>query len=242
MKKLVSAAVLSAGIFAFGSVTAAILPSGSDDSATIQSAIDAASADEGTVTLGEGLFQLQSQLMVTGGVTVVGQGYDKTVLKFAGTANTSSSRVATVSGGSALSRVAVTGASVKAQNGSGAVSISDGTISYCCVTNNTNIQGTGGGITANGKGHVKILRTIVANNAAATGFEGVGGGIGIRGDTGLRTDIDACLVYGNTTGGSKDRHGAGIGISYKNTVTTTIRNTTIANNVLTGSESLGSGL
>lgn len=239
MKSFILAVMSCVGFLAVGET----IEPGTNASETrlaIQSAIDATAG--GTVTLASGLFELDAQLMLTNGVVLAGQGSDLTVLKFAGTKNTSSSRVATVNGGSTLTRVAVTGSSVVAQNGAGAVSVSDGTVSYCCITNNTNTQGTGGGITVNGSGVVTIDHTVVVNNSAATFFDGVGGGIGIRGDNGLRVTIDGCEVRGNRTGGSKDRHGAGIGIASRGEVTTLIRNTTVEGNSLTGEASLGGGL
>ena len=222
----------------------ALDPVAGDNAPAIQSAIDAAAATHGTVVLGEGLFEIQSQLMVTGGVTLVGQGYEKTIVKYTGAANTSASRVATVNGGSTLSRLAITGAKVSvAQNAPGAISISDGTITYCCVTNNYSYQGYGGGIGVNGSGNVKIDHTLVADNTAGTVYDGFGGGIGVRADKGLRLEIAACEVRGNKVGnGGSGRNGAGIGISDRNSVTTVIRDTTVTGNVLTGTSSLGGGL
>ena len=218
---------------------------------TIQDAIDAAVPTHGTVTLGNGLFEIDAQLMVTGGVTLVGQGWTNTVLKYVGTANQADSRVATVSGGSTLSGASITGGKVKNNNsGAGGVCISGGgTISWCCITNNYAQNNTGGGVGIFGEGLAKIDHTIVANNSAATAFDGVGGGIGVRGIGMLSVEIDACLVYGNTVGPGWDQgksHGGGIGIIARNdstdTVSTFIRNTTVVNNSVKGSTSLGGGI
>ena len=209
---------------------------------TIQDAIDAAVPTHGTVTLGNGLFEIDAQLMVTGGVTLVGQGWTNTVVKYAGAKDTANSHVVTVNDGSTLGHMAITGGAVKNQYSGGGVQITDGTISWCCVTNNYTSQSTGGGIGIWGAGTVKIDHTIVANNSAGTQLAAVGGGIGMRpGALGLQVEIDACLVYGNSVGSSSC--GAGIGIMYKkvedgNTdlsrVSVTIRNTTIANNQVAG--------
>ena len=209
---------------------------------TIQDAIDAAAPTHGTVTLANGLFEIDAQLMVTGGVTLVGQGWTNTVVKYAGAKDTANSHVVTVNDGSTLGHMAITGGAVKNQYSGGGVQITDGTISWCCVTNNYTSQSTGGGIGIWGAGTVKIDHTIVANNSAGTQLAAVGGGIGMRpGAVGLQVEIDACLVYGNSVGSSSC--GAGIGIIYKkvedgNTdlsrVSVTIRNTTIANNQVTG--------
>lgn len=209
---------------------------------TIQDAIDAAAPTHGTVTLANGLFEIDAQLMVTGGVTLVGQGWTNTVVKYTGAKDTANSHVVTVNDGSTLGHMAITGGAVKNQYSGGGVQITDGTISWCCVTNNYTSQSTGGGIGIWGVGTVKIDHTIVANNSAGTQLAAVGGGIGMRpGAVGLQVEIDACLVYGNSVGSSSC--GAGIGIMYKkiedgNTdlsrVSVTIRNTTIANNQVTG--------
>ena len=51
--------------------------------AAIQSAIDAAAnlAEPSTVTLGAGVFEIDALLMVTGGVSLVGQGWENTVIR-----------------------------------------------------------------------------------------------------------------------------------------------------------------
>ena len=67
---LLAAPALAAGIASADP----ILPAGSAaaNTAAIQTAIDAVVPSQGTVTLGAGLFEIDSQLMVTGGVTLVG--------------------------------------------------------------------------------------------------------------------------------------------------------------------------
>ncbi len=215
---------------------------------TIQEAIDAAVPTQGTVTLGNGLFDIDAQLNVTGGVTLVGQGWTNTTIRFAKTNSGSDNRVAYIADGSVVSHVAITGGKVDGNDKSGGgVYIDDGTVSWCCVTNNYAKRSYGGGgIFASGAGSVKIDHTIVAGNSAGTDFlNGVGGGIGIRGRSGLSVEIDSCLVYGNTAGASdRTSHGGGIavtGVAASDSFTTVIRNTTVANNGVVGS-GLGGGI
>ena len=215
---------------------------------TIKDAIDAAAPTHGTVTLGAGQFDIDAQLMVTGGVTLVGQGWENTVINFAGTKSGSENRVVNISDGSVVSHVALTGGKVDNNgNSGGGAFITDGTISWCCITNNYAKRSYGGGgVFVSGEGSVKIDHTIVADNAAGTAFlNGVGGGIGIRGRSGLQVEIDTCLVYGNVAGASdRTSHGGGIavtGVATSDSFTTVVRNTTIADNSVVGS-GLGGGL
>ena len=215
---------------------------------TIQDAIDAAAPTQGTVLLGNGLFDIDAQLMVTSGVSLVGQGWTNTTIRFAKTNSGSDNRVAYIADGSVVSHVAITGGKVDGNDKSGGgVYIDDGTVSWCCVTNNYAKRSYGGGgIFASGAGSVKIDHTIVAGNSAGTAFlNGVGGGIGIRGRSGLSVEIDSCLVYGNTAGASgRTSHGGGIavtGVATSDSFTTVVRNTTIADNSVVGS-GFGGGL
>ena len=215
---------------------------------TIQGAIDAAAPTQGTVLLGNGLFDIDAQLMVTSGVSLVGQGWTNTTIRFAKTNSGSDNRVAYIADGSVVSHVAITGGKVDGNDKSGGgVYIDDGTVSWCCVTNNYAKRSYGGGgIFASGAGSVKIDHTIVAGNSAGTAFlNGVGGGIGIRGRSGLSVEIDSCLVYGNTAGASgRTSHGGGIavtGVATSDSFTTVVRNTTIADNSVVGS-GFGGGL
>ena len=208
---------------------------------TIQDAIDAAVPTQGTVTLGNGLFDIDAQLMVTGGVTLVGQGWESTTIRFAGTKAGSENRVVNIDGG-VVSHVTLTGGKVDNNNKSGGGAyITDGTISWCCVTNNYAKRNYGGGgVFVSGNGSVKIDHTIIAGNSTGTAYlPGVGGGIGIRGRSGLRVEIDTCLIHGNTVGASGlTSHGGGIavtGVAAQDSFTTLIRNTTVANNAVVGS-------
>ena len=214
---------------------------------TIQDAIDAAAPTHGTVTLANGLFEIDAQLMVTGGVTLVGQGWTNTVIKSVGTKEGETNRVVCILDG-VVGHVALTGGRINfnEKSGGGAY-IESGTITWCCITNNYAKRSYGGGgIFVGGNGNVKIDHSIVADNSAGTAFlNGVGGGIGIRGRSGLQVEIDTCLVYGNMAGASgRASNGGGVavtGVATSDSFTTIIRNTTIADNSVVGS-GFGGGL
>ena len=119
-----------------------------NNTTTIQAALDAAAnlPEPGTVTLGEGLFEINAQLMVTGGVTLVGQGWDKTILKRVVETPDGNSRVVWIDDGATVSHLAITGGSVDMPGGwswGGGAFVANGTISWCCITNNTSgVDGT----------------------------------------------------------------------------------------------------
>jgi hypothetical protein len=198
------------------------------------------------VTLSEGLFDIDVQLWVTNGVTLVGQGWTNTTVRYTGKKG-SDGRVMNVADGSVVGHMAITGGKVDNNNKSGGGAlVTEGTITWCCVSNNYAIRSDGGGGIFVYRGNddpakVRIDHTIVANNAAGTNFlAGVGGGIGIHGRTGLEVEIESCLVYGNVSGkpGSDlASHGAGIavtGVAANDRVNTVIRNTIVADNVARG--------
>ena len=222
-----------------GALRADILPSATPAATrqSIQDAIDAAAVANpaGTVTLGNGLFEIDSQLMVTGGVTVAGQGWANTILKQ--TAN--GQRVATLNGGSRLEGVAVTGGRFTANWSHGAgVNVDNGTVSWCCITNNQstgrNIHGAGVYFAGNGG---TIDHSIVAFNTTGS-YTSDGGGIGTYNTSGTIT-IDTCLVYGNDAPGV-DGNGKGGGVCFAlGNPVVTIRNTTIAGN---SANDVGGGL
>ena len=198
----------------------AIEPSGGDDTATIQAAVDAAAPSRGTVSLGGGVFTLGAELMVTGGVTLVGQGMSETTLR-----QTAPHRVMSVKDGSRVEGLALTGGNTTANwydgFGSGAY-VANGTISRCYIHHNrakgNNVYGVGVYIE---KG--SIDHSIVAFN---TGTDtGAGGGIGHY-NTANMILVDTCLVYGNVR-----TNGRGGGVAFvMNSPNVTIRNTTIAGN------------
>ena len=108
-------------------------------------------------------------------------------------------------GGAKIEGVALTGGAIKAQSENGAgVLVKDGTVSWCCVTNNVskNHANSGYGVSFSG-GRGSIDHSIVANNVSGSGLQGgFGAGIAVN-DTKGAVTIDACLVAGNaiTTGG-----------------------------------------
>jgi len=223
---------------------------GAMDTAAIQAALDAAAAESpaGTVTLGEGLFQVNAQLMVTNGVTLTGQGYDKTILKYS-SSKLKTEVVVSMAGNSTLKCLTVTGGmNQNGNNGShgGGVYVSgdaDGTVlvSACCITNNCNMRTYGGGVYVAGKGTVKIERSIIANNRSATNFsiKGYGGGIGVN-SSDVTVVIDACLVAGNAIGNGSEKTQCGGGLGVKSSKSVTVRNTTIVgNSVLSGGKGGG---
>ena len=216
---LLAALALAAGIASADP----ILP-GADATATtaaIQAAIDAAVPSQGTVTLGAGLFEIDSQLMVTGGVTLVGQGWDSTVIKQTAATPSENTRVVTVSGGAKVERVTLTGGRVTGTNdkSGGGAYVSGGTVSWCCITNNSvseaNIKYGGGVGFSQGSGG-QVDHCIIADNSVSTSTsdEIGGGGIGAYRPLGPIT-IDSCLISGNrairTTGYGR---GGGIGIEF----------------------------
>ena len=215
------------GTFATKAASAALQPSGGFDTDAIQRAIDAAAPSHGIVVLGEGIFRLSAELMVTGGVTVVGQGMAKTTLR-----QTAGLRVATVKDASRIEGVTLTGGNTAASwsHGSGAY-VADGTISRCRIWHN---RASGGNVYGVGVYFEKgsIDHSIVAFNTG-TGT-GAGGGIGHYNSAGTIV-VDTCLVYGN---GRTNGRGGGIAFVMNNP-TVTIRNTTIAGN---SASSTGGGL
>ena len=211
------------GSFTTKASSGAIQPLGDfeTDSAAIQAAIDAAAPSHGTVTLGEGCFVLGAELMVTGGVSVVGAGMRRTIIQ-----QTAAHRVMTVNNGSRVEGVALTGGKTTAnwQHGAGA-NVLDGTISRCRIWHN-HAGYTGSNIYGGGVYFEKgtIDHSIVAFNTAG-GATAAGGGISWR-YTGSSVTIDKCLIYGNSV---PNGNGGGIAVLMGNP-NVTIRNTTIAGN------------
>lgn len=237
MKNL-SATIVALFTFAgvtFPAIASVISPLGSaaENTAAIQAALDAAAKEAvpGTVTLGEGTFEINAQLMVTGGVTLVGQGWESTIIK-----QTAVDRVVTLSGASRLERVTVTGGRLTAgwTHGAG-IKMDDGTVSWCCISNNvsTGRNVYGGGV------HIKsgtIDHSLIAFNQSGT-YTSIGGGIGTYDSKGI-IRIDTCLIYGNTASVSSpednNSYEGGGGIGFHGTPAVTIRNTTIAGNSTKG--------
>ncbi len=190
----------------------------------IQDAIDAAAPTHGIVALASGTFSIDAQLCVTGGVTLVGQGWENTTIQPASGSNV---RCAMLDDGAKLEGVTLTGGKETANYGCGAGAwVRNGTISWCCITNNTSgahyVMGCGVSFS---EGQGSIDHSIVMGNST-TGQGVYGVGIGANNTAGPVT-IDTCLVAGNLIKGG----GAGGGIGMKNmNHNCAIRNCTIAGN------------
>ena len=216
MKFLIAGLFASAVAVSFAELT----PSGEGDAKAIQDQIDAA-VPGGTVTLGSGTFLIDTQLDVTGGVKLVGAGWDKTTIK---PASGLKCRCVYVADGATVEGLTLTGGS--AEYGSGAW-IKDGTVSWCKIINNgassnTDMKGVGVSFTE-GKGQVD--HCFIANNSGFINTQGIG--IGATAPTGAIT-IDTCLIYGNKTWTTTGA-GAAIGI-YDHNSDCTVRNCTIVGN------------
>ncbi len=240
--------LLSAILGTVGTVFSDVI-SPSDDPAenttVIQSALDAAAKEAvpGTVTLGEGTFEINSQLMVTGGVTLVGQGWEKTIIKQTTIGvegdNEGNGRCATVNGGATIKGVTLTGGHIRAKWIAGAgVLVDNGTVSRCRITGNqlgdatyqnvgvNNVFGAGVGF-YEGAGGV-IEHSIITGNSSYANGGGAshGGGIGIY-KVSSAILIDTCLISGNS---APSGNGGGCVVEYGNPIIT-IRNTTVTENV-----------
>jgi acetyl esterase/lipase len=212
-------------------ISATISPSGDTTGATdtkkIQDHLNVASRVQGTVTLSEGTFYLNAQLVLENGATLAGQGYDKTIVK-----QTANARCAVIDGGAKIERLTLTGGKVSTmyECGGGAC-VKDGTISWCCITNNIGsnhyVYGCGVGFS---EGQGTVDHCIIANNGATSGVNDYGGGIGALNTAGPVV-VDTCLIVGNKLTASGGL-GAGIGIKNEH-VALVVRNCTISGNVAT---------
>jgi acetyl esterase/lipase len=180
---------------------------------TIQDAIDAAAPTHGTVTLGSGVFEIDAQLNVTGGVTLVGQGWENTVVKQVTTPNYgANARCVMIDDEARIEGVALTGGTIKNTGDGGAGAwIRNGTVSWCCITNNVGAQHNvyGCGVSFSG-GQGTIDHSIIADNIQTGGASFYGGGIGAL-DTAGPVTVDTCLIARNSL-----TSGAGGGIGIKN--------------------------
>ena len=208
------------------------------DAKNIQAAIDAA-VPNGTVTLGEGTFYLAADLSVTGGVKLVGQGWEKTILQrtTADAVTKKSYRLVDVDGGAKVEGVTLTGGKIGDAGVGGVVRIADGTVSYCCITNNrgsaNSICGVGVSF-KNGKGtldHSIVVDNKVINDTAIAIPNLLGVAVGIMDTTGP-VNLDTCLVYDNGVFGNA----SGLGGVYLQNVNAecVIRNCTITRNRSSG--------
>ena len=186
---------------------------GASDTQTIQDLIDAAAPSHGTVMLGSGTFYINAQLNVTGGVTLVGQGWTNTVIKQTTAPNwNQNARCVMIDGGAKVEGVALTGGTIKNTGDGGAGAwIRNGTVSWCCITNNVGAQHNtyGCGVSFSG-GQGTIDHSIIADNTQTGGASFYGGGIGAL-DTAGPVTVDTCLIARNSL-----TSGAGGGIGIKN--------------------------
>ena len=217
---------------------------GETDRRTIQALIDAAAAGTakspaGTVTLGDGVFYIDAQLNVTGGVTLVGQGWENTVIRAAAG---SAIRLAMVDEGATVAKLTLTGGNATSQSGDTGVWINggstqtfggagawvrNGTISWCCISNNVGSTHYmyGCGVSFSG-GQGTIDHCLVAENRSAQVQNVYGAGIGAV-DTEGPVLIDACLVIDNRIVGNGS--GGGIGVRGANHECV-VRNCTVSGN------------
>lgn len=256
MKNILCVLFAAVGLICTTGVTFAdtILPAetAAQNVESIQEAIDAAAIlpEPGTVTLGEGLFEIDVQLMVTGGVTLVGQGWDKTILKQVATTPTADTRVVQIDGGATIKHVTLTGGHVVMPGGwswgAGAF-VKDGTISWCCITNNTSgadgVSNNYGGGVGFGDGKGKIDHSIIADNVVRGLQTSFGGGIAIRHPTGDVT-IDTCLISGNRVfnkqlGGGTLTYGGGAGIVVEYVFSSEGYHMTVLNSTIVGNSAGG---
>lgn len=208
---------------------------GIDATELIQTALDGCVAGD-EVRLGVGVYEISSQLRVGNGVTLVGEGREKTVLL----QTSDSNRVMTIDGGARVERVTLTGGRISGKNYAwgGGVCVMDGTVSWCCVSNNTiscsghNIYGGGIGFPEHGRGRVD--HTLIVDNVCRSGGgtlpEGYGGGVGVFKPDGEIT-IDTCLIRGNVVVWTPGHTGCGGGVGMNNVgQPVVIRNVTIVGN------------
>ncbi len=213
-----------------------------ENTAVIQAALDAAAREAvpGTVTIGEGTFEINAQLMVTGGVTLVGQGWDNTIIKQTTIGigdNANNGRCATVDDGSTIKGLTLTGGHIRERwiNGAG-VLVKKGRVSWCRITGNQLGDATWNGVTVNnvvgggvcfsgGEGGV-IDHSIITENASYMngGGRSHGGGIGAYNVWGSVL-IDTCLIARNSA-----PSGYGGGLHFEINAAVTINNSTIIEN------------
>lgn len=213
-----------------------------ENTAVIQAALDAAAREAvpGTVTIGEGTFAINAQLMVTGGVTLVGQGWDKTIIKQTTIGigeDANNGRCATVDDGSTIKGLTLTGGHIRERwLGGAGVLVKKGRVSWCLITGNQLGDATWNGVTVNnvigggvcfsgGEGGV-IDHSIITENASYMngGGRSHGGGIGAY-NVSDSVLIDTCLITRNSA-----PSGYGGGLYLESNAAVTINNSTIIEN------------
>lgn len=194
----------------------------SDDPATnvanIQGAINADGAT--VVELGEGVFDLNATITLEKGVTLKGQGFEKTVLRQNQPAKGTKLRVIVVNHAEArLEGVTLTGGDLPAnfeEGGGVRIGPEGGTVAYCMISNNVNSASSNGYGAGVGLRNGLLTHSYVINNNAKSGS---GGGVGAYQNDAAFT-IDTCLIADNTGYGLAKYRGQGM----------TVKNTTIAGN------------
>ena len=202
-----------------------LMPTGNatTDTANIKNALN--SAGNGVVELGEGEFLITGAdgITLSNGVTIKGQGFEKTIIK---SALANCNRGIKLTGGSKLQGLTITG--FKGGYRGAGVYADYGEISWCCVSNNVG-SSTGGTASGGGIGILrgKVDHSIIAFNSCASNSEAYGAGVG---GTGLAGDvvIDSCLFYGNVNNGKNG--GGAIGMNDLKSHTVSVRNCTIVGN------------
>ena len=186
--------------------------------ATIAHAVSVAQEGQKICIL-EGTYEISAAISINKAITVTGEGWGRTIIKPVSGADI---RCVTLDGGAVLEGVTLTGGRY-AGAGAGAL-VKDGTISWCCISNNTGTAGSvaGAGVSfSSGKG--TIDHSVIANNTIARGCWGAG--IGAKSPSGPIT-VDTCLIYGNVNPGGS---GGGVGSDTTSQVLT-VRNCTIVSN------------
>lgn len=216
-------AVLAAALsVASPALAAALQPSGNaaTDTSAINSAITAAGTG-GTVELGEGTFLITGTAGLTvNGVTIQGQGWEKTIIK---SADTSCQRAFSLNSGAKLIGLTVTGFTGSYRGAVGMMKTGS-SVSWCCFSNNTCTAAVSG----TNFGGVLSVQAGTVDHCIITGNTSVnlsGAAIGVPQPTAAVT-IDTCLIYGNTSSGNT---GGGITVD-SSTQTVVVRNCTITGN------------
>ena len=208
------AALAFAGLMsssAFAAVVTVAAPTGdvTKDTAAIDNAISAAGSG-GTVQLGVGTYVVSyNDKKIDSGITLKGQGWEKTIITSSlGSCN----RGLKLDGGAKIEGLTLTG--FKGAYRGAAVYAPNGSISWCCISNNTawatdanNAAGAGVCVIKGSIDHSLIAFNTLNgdSNAFGAGF----GAFGLAGDV----TVDTCLFYGNVNNGSKEHAcGGAIGI------------------------------
>ena len=196
--------------------TGALEPSGDDDTAALQAAIDAAAAAGGTVTLAGGTYLVDAELAITGGAPVGGGVYlsDGSLVECRVLKNLAGATGNSCFGGGIFldkgtvercavgqNQVGMKGATYCAGGGIGCrdQTVRGETVVDACLVCGNRAFGNGGGIGLDlfYKNVARKVRntTIVGNRASGTG-----GGVHSANDTNKKASLVDCIVAGNASG------------------------------------------